>query len=467
MLIHWLGGVAQYWGWRKTPNGDVYEVNEDPKLNIVRPLMEMKRGLKPLEAVVTAPTITLAGQLVNKLGYHASSRLFLDTAEDLPNIPDSPNSSQVLQAFDVLMKPFKDFPFASNLDKSVLLSGLLSACVRPVLPACPAHAYDAPVQGSGKTLLAECNAILATGEAPDVWPHTSGRDDEETRKRLFTALKSGKRTVVWDNILGVFDSAAMAAFLTSSNFTDRVLGQSKELTVPNKMLLLMTGNNLSLAGDMPRRVLTCRIDPKTDEPYKREFKVCPRSYVLANRQKLVAAALTIIKGWFASSDYENGVTANGRMASFESWDDLVRQPIAWMARSMCVGELVDVMDVIDQAQQSDPEQDALHELLEAIRDRFGGAFFTAKDLVDNSYHFDEKGERITDALKEVAPNANVTSSRGVGKILRYRRERVVKGLCLESRQLKDHYQFRVQKVGDGLSSYAPSLSNGLNGRALN
>jgi hypothetical protein len=38
-----------------------------------------------------------------------------------------------------------------------------------------------PIQGAGKTLLASCIAALATGQFPEVWPHTAGRDDEEVR----------------------------------------------------------------------------------------------------------------------------------------------------------------------------------------------------------------------------------------------------------------------------------------------
>lgn len=65
-----------------------------------------------------------------------------------------------------------------------------------MLPTAPAFAFDAPVQGSGKTLLAKCVGALMEGRVPDVWPHTAGRDDEETRKRLFTMLRSGARALV-------------------------------------------------------------------------------------------------------------------------------------------------------------------------------------------------------------------------------------------------------------------------------
>jgi hypothetical protein len=141
------------------------------------------------------------------------------------------------------------------------LAAILTAAVRPTLPTSPAFAYDAPVQGSGKTLLARCVGILTEGKNPSVWPHTAGRDDEETRKRLFAVLRSGARSMVWDNITGTFDSAAMASALTSPTFTDRILGVSTSSSVPNRMVMLLTGNNLTLAGDMPRRVSTLTLQP--------------------------------------------------------------------------------------------------------------------------------------------------------------------------------------------------------------
>ena len=93
---------------------------------------------------------------------------------------------------------------------------------------------DAPVQGSGKTLLASCVAALGTGHVPEIWPHTAGRDDEELRKRLFAALRDGTSALIWDNITGVFDSAALASAITAPVYRDRVLGRSESLNIPNR-----------------------------------------------------------------------------------------------------------------------------------------------------------------------------------------------------------------------------------------
>lgn len=183
---------------------------------------------------------------------------------------------------------------------------MLTAVQRPVLPTAPAFGLDAPVQGTGKTYLAQCLGALATGETPPIYPHTAGRDDEEIRQRLITVLAIVARVMVWDNILGAFDSAAMAS--------------------------LLTGNNLTLEGDMPRRVLKCRLDAQVDNPAARKFDSNPLEYIAIHRQQLVKAALTLIKGYLQSFECTvlGGAVQGESTASFEDWDYMIRQTVAWV-----------------------------------------------------------------------------------------------------------------------------------------
>ena len=60
-----------------------------------------------------------------------------------------------------------------------------------------------------------------------------------------------------------------------------------------------TGNNLRVAGDMPRRSFGIRLDANAERPWERTgFKIAGlQQHVLANRGDLLAAALTIIRAW--------------------------------------------------------------------------------------------------------------------------------------------------------------------------
>lgn len=434
-LTHYLGGVFQYWRWAQTPTGGMYEVLEDPPARLVKALLSLgeARRLKRLEAVITAPTLRLDGSVLSRPGYDAQTGLLLDmSADEVAPVPVAPTMDQAQAALAQLMHPFQSFPFDDALSRSVLLSALLTACLRPVLPTAPAHGFDAPVQGSGKTLLALCVGALADQSRPTVWPHTANRsqgrsDDEETRKRVFTALRSGSRVLVWDNVVGVFDSAALAAALTSETFTDRVLGKSEAPTVPNKALFLLTGNNLCLAGDMPRRVLSCRINPQSERPFAREFDLDPLAYTQTHRQRMVAAALTLVRGWLTSGAGK----AAGRMASFEQWDDMVRQTVAWVAGWVAGGAFVDVMKAVDDAQGSDPEQEALYELLVAIRSLFASRAFTAKELLQSiNDGFRADTELVREALADIAGGDVPRTAKSMGRLLRFRHDRLVHGLVL-------------------------------------
>lgn len=321
------------------------------------------------------------------------------------------------------------------LDWGVLLAALLTAAARPALPTSPAFGFDAPSQASGKTLLASCVGVLATGGIPTVWPHTAGHgNDEETRKRLFVALRNGDRALVWDNVVGTFDSAAMASALTSENMTDRILGKSERISIPNRAIILLTGNNLTFSGDLARRILKCRIDTESERPFARQFDLDPLTYVRAHRQKLLSAALTIIRGYLNSG----APPAAGRMASFELWDDYVRQTVVWVGREIRPSKFGDPMDAVVEAQTSDPEQEAFGDFLAVWRELFKGDWVSASDVFKeaSSQFGDDRSSRLLEVLYDLKGGRQRLSSKGVGRLLAYRLGRIVHGLRLEARKDK-------------------------------
>lgn len=434
-FTHWLGGQVQYWHWAKASQVQLFEMLDDPQPKIVKALLSMnsKRGLKPLEAVITAPTLRRDGSVIDTLGYDAISCIYVDLIESTLPIPEVPSFEHVSEALNILMYPFKDFTFCTPLDRSIMLCALLTACLRPTLDTAPGFGFDAPVQGSGKSLLAACVGVLATGFAPTVWPHTANRDDDEVRKRIFTALRSGTRCLIWDNVTGVFDSASLASALTSPNFTDRVLGKSEALTVPNRAIFIMTGNNLCLAGDMPRRILICRINAETETPFNRSFDLNPLQYVKEHRQKMARAALIIVRGWLTSKEYNHkGSVVTGSMGGFELWDRFVRQPVIWINQSVAIGRYSDPMEAVINAQANDPEKDTLNDLLIALNEKFKGIIFTAKDVMDNCNANDYSQYSLNEILADIGNGKAQFSTRSIGKILSARQDKIVNSLCLRS-----------------------------------
>jgi hypothetical protein len=141
-------------------------------------------------------------------------------------------------------------------------------------------------------------------------------------------------------------------------------------------MFLFTGNNLTLQGDLVRRLLVCRIDPRSEKPFERSFNLDPLAHVRDNRSAMIAAALTLLRGSLTSKFDK----PEGRMASFEAWSDLVRNAVCWISSEVELGEFADPMSAVTRAMEHDPELELYVELLEALRHRFGDATFTSSDI---------------------------------------------------------------------------------------
>lgn len=410
-------------------------------------------SFKLLKGILTAPTLCpKTGEIVDANGYHSDHEILTLDVEPFAAIPRLPTSSDVQRSLQLLWGPVRYFPFVAPVDQSVMLAAMLTCCVRAMLTLTPAFAFDAPIQGSGKTLLIMIISALS-GQKPTVSPPTDAGNDEEMRKRIFSCLREGASTLVIDNIVGAFDSPALASMLTSEHYKDRVLRESRTESVLNKTMTLMSGNNLTLKGDLPRRVLTCRIDPKTELPHKREFDFDPAAVATEMRQELVAAALTLMAAYLQSNDgYQK---APGRLASFEEWDDLVRQTVCWLAYLQSLGqvptgegfpELCDPILAIDEAVRKDPIIERHGRILREIAMLYGagasaGNMFSVRQLVARaeasrlvSLHDSADDFNLCDLLIDTTgdPIRDKINPRSLGNYFAKHKDRVVEGLCLRS-----------------------------------
>ena len=389
-----------------------------------------ERRLPKLDAVITAPTLRSDGSLLNEPGYdHGSKLLMAANTPDLPFIPQAPTQDQAVRALEQLWSPFRHFPFVDAIDYGVILSAILTATVRASLPTAPGFGIDAPTAGSGKTLLAQAIGALTLGHKVPALP-PAGNQDDESRKRLFAALRDGTRVLLWDNVRDPLGNASIDAFLTAPTFSDRVLGVSETLALPNRALFLTTGNSLRLVGDTCRRILIARIDPQIERPYAREFDFCPVETVISRRQELVAAALTLMRASLTAGRQRIG---KGRTASFETWDDLVRQTVCWVAT--WDERFRDPLEATERAYEEDPQTTNLRNLLRAWHDVFGTKPVTVERLVDESgVSMGEPAEisaakrDLQDALRAVAGDHRGINNRILGGWIAKNKERRIDGL---------------------------------------
>ncbi len=405
-----------------------------------------------LTGVITAPTMTAKGRLISDPGFDPDTGLLFITSGEsqLPAIAVHPDKDALQAAFEQLWHPFKDFPFDGEDSHSAMVAALLTAAVRPGLPTAPGFGFDAPTAGSGKTKLAQCVAALATGVNEPLLPPPS--DDEETRKKISTAVLASKQVVIFDNIEAQLKSPVLAAFLTASTWSDRMLGGNTKIEAENRVLLLLTGNNLAPVGDLIRRLLMIRIDPKVEasEAWKREFTVEPLDYVIRNRQRMVAAALTLLSGFVAAGMPRLGT---GRLASFEQWDDLVRQSVVWLG-SQGIGSLVDPINRLNDAAANDPETARLGTLASTWFGEFGSTPKSLKEVMQSG--------KLTDVLREAVEYRGVINAKLLAAYLRKRQGKVVNGYRFEKVGGRAHtWLWRVVQVtasGGGYGGFGGLVS---------
>ena len=81
---------------------------------------------------------------------------------------------------------------------------------------------------------------------------------------------------VWDNVIGQLDSSAINPIPDRCQIVPiSILGASKQVSLPNRSLMMVTGNDLSAVGDMARRIVTARVDPVSSTPFLRTFEMEP------------------------------------------------------------------------------------------------------------------------------------------------------------------------------------------------
>ena len=418
-LLDFIDRTVSFYKMRKA--GDTFvEAPADAPATLAASILAKggERGFRRLVAVTTAPTLRADGSVLDEPGHDEASGLLYLAGLEAPRVPRAPSAADAVDALRVLWEPVRLFPFGDDTDRGVMLAAMLTACLRASLPTAPGFAFDAPAAGSGKTLLGKVLGILATGESPAVLPPAGERDDE-ARKRLFAALRDGRRVLLWDNVREPLGGAAIDAFLTAPTFADRVLGVSETAVLPNRALFVATGNNLRLVGDTCRRVLVARIDPQDERPYGRRFAFDPEQTVRGQRVRLVVAALTIIRAWVAAGRPR---LAAGSMASFEQWDELVRQPVLWVAseaarRDAALPGFVDPADAIVRAFANDPETAKLAAMLATWDACFGTRPTAVKDAIRHSAlsGTDAAAQALADAIDEVAGERGQANSRILGR----------------------------------------------------
>lgn len=370
-----------------------------------------------LLTITNVPTLRTDGSVLEEPGYDRATTIYLDPGNvKFPRVPDAPTSDDARAALEQLKYVLKDFPFATPADRSVILAAILTALVRPMLRAAPLFGISAPKMASGKSLLADIIAMIATGRVGQAMPQ--GKDEDEERKRLLAILKEGDPVAVIDNVERPLGGGALCAALTQEVYRDRILGSTRTVSFPTCVTWIATGNNLVVEGDLTTRVLICRLDAEVERPEERKFEIDPRRYVSENRAALVIAGLTVLRAYVVAGHPKQELVHFGR---FEDFSHFVRSALVWLGEA-------DPCEVRTRIEDADPERQIHVEIMAAWLEVFGPESVTASDVVlgvERRTVGVEGAHRLHELLSEVAGGtAGALSARRLGIWLASKRDRI-------------------------------------------
>lgn len=251
-----------------------------------------------------------------------------------------------------------------------------------------------------------------------------------------SVLMAGDPVIVIDNCDRPIEGDFLCTMLTQEKVRPRILGRSEVANVPTGSLVIATGNNIELAGDITRRTLFCRIDTGEERPDQIAYSFDAIAETKETRPQLVVAALTILRAYIVAGR----PTPLKKIGGFEQWG-LVREALVWLDQPD--PELTRELVLAD-----DPHKALLVDFLRLWRDVFKDQQLSLSEVARKGQ--DEGHEGAQAIVNELIANTNgrVFNTRSAGKFLRKHMGRIAGGLILraetDSSGIK-HY--RVLEVG--------------------
>ncbi len=221
----------------------------DPPLQLVRMILvgERRWPFPRVNGIITTPTLRSDGSLLADPGYDPESQLYLLSGFQLSSIPERPSKQEARAALKILTDLCAEFSFKAatgeaekELNRSIALSGLLTAQVRGSLPTAPVHLVRADTPGTGKSYLVDLIAMIATGRLCPVI--TASKSLEETEKRLGSVLLSGVSIISLDNCTHDLEGELLCQLTERPMIKIRILGRSEMPDCECHTAVFATGN---------------------------------------------------------------------------------------------------------------------------------------------------------------------------------------------------------------------------------
>lgn len=361
--------------------------------------------------LVETPVVRPDGSVFDEVGYDTVTNLYLTQKFDLA-IPENPtqNDAKIAVRY-VIDEVLHDFMFVDDASIANTLGTMLTILMRPAIDGyAPLVLFDKPQPGTGASLLVDLIAMISTGKSAGV--ATAPKTEDEMRKRITSLLMDGYAVALIDNVSDTLRSASLSAVLTAKEWTDRILGRSEMITVPNNATWMVTGNNLALSDELTRRSYLIRQDVGAARPWLRKQRGEWKhdnidKWVADHRTEILSALLTMVRAWFVAGC----LTSNTRsIGSFEEWCEKIGGVLTYAGIDDFLGNMDDMYERMDE------DAADWNGFLLYLQGSFPKGFST-KHLVDDI----EAGGKVVDIaptqiVEVIAKRSAVT--RRVGKILK-------------------------------------------------
>lgn len=431
----------------------------DPPPTIVRMVLADPRPCFPeLAGVVTDPFMRPDGSIVTAAGYDEQTRLLLmlPPGYESPPIPAEPTADHVRAALADIELPFCDVAYDAQPSRANALSLLFTLVLRPMLGRThiPLFVADATKPRTGKGLLVGAMLRVAFGHL-GAWGRLP-RTEEEMGKTVMAALSDCSPAVCFDNVVGMLDSEALCAVLTSTEFSQRRLGRNdagSTLRAENNTVFLATGNGCTLGYDLARRTVWIRLDARCPEPGERTGFRIPDlpAYAMEHRVKIRAAVLTVARAWFLAGQPPAPMLPT--MGGFERWLSVIGSILHFAGVDGFLANAQSMREAVSNP--ADDHSEFVQRLWETFR-----AEFTARDLADKLGHALRPDERFgyqrdfASTLPDRVGSAlgRPTFNNEVGKFLSRIRDSITPGglvLRLVKKDRNGIAQWRVEFTGVG------------------
>jgi hypothetical protein len=381
-------------------------------------------------------------ELITKPGYHQLSLTFYwpdESSRDLA-LPVWTGATRfekqkaAVAAYGRLWYLLKDFPM-SDVDRAAVIAAALCILARSVIGPCPMFLVMGNRYGVGKSKTFELVSILATG---DIVPAMQFSDTvEEFRKALLATVRQGPSLIGIENIIGTFGGAAIACLLTGNGaYQDRDLGVARNVTVQCSAVVMGSANNVTLTGDMLRRINPINLVTTEERPEDRQdFEEANLlGHVREFRKAYLTDLITIMGAYIDAGQPDMQISPWG---SFEGYS-LVRSAIKFASG-------LDPADTRPALEGSNTDSEWLSRFLRALAamDPAGKGIVT-RALLDP--RGGEPKREMLAVLEEITPPSGKLSIDRLGKVLRKHTNQPAGGLMLRHMTVANQARWFAQKI---------------------